>query len=95
MPLVHTHVGHGLGTLVLEEPMNVLSVLGVVVRVQIEVKAELEHQHSEEAVGEEAEGELDDSSSLEDAMSALDELCQDLEALDPAVAARYGIAEIV
>ena len=42
MPLVHTHVGHGLGTLVLEEPMNVLSVLGVVVRVQIEVKAELE-----------------------------------------------------
>ena len=37
MPLV----GHGLGILGLEEPPDVLSVLGVVVRAQVEVKAKL------------------------------------------------------
>ena len=38
MPLV----GHGLGILSLEEPPDVLPVLGVVVRAQVEVKAKLE-----------------------------------------------------
>ena len=38
MPLV----GHGLGILGLEEPPDVLPVLGVVVRAQVEVKAKLE-----------------------------------------------------
>ena len=38
MPLV----GHGLGILGLEEPPDVLPVLGVVLRAQVEVKAKLE-----------------------------------------------------